>query len=282
MVQVATDQTFSHAADQPGRQHDDAPCARGIVQQHNLLLAVNPLGTGRDSSWSAVWIFATVKPPVKVVPLPPQAPTLVAPADGAAMQPLTPALIWNSSSGATAYTVQVATDRSFAATILSQSNSATSLPVLAVLSNETTYFWRVEASAEAGNSDWSAVWGFSTRPAAVEKFTGAIRGINFRSSSAVILRSSYPTLDSAVAIFKRYPTLQIQIDGHADSTWTPEFNQKLSESRAASVKTYLVAKGIAENRIATAGHGSTMPVASNATPEGRAANRRIEFSLTNQ
>ncbi len=282
MVQVATDRTFLMPLISQADSTTTLPALAGLSSSTTYYWRVAAWAPAGNSSWSAVWIFATVKPPVKVVPLPPQAPTLVAPADGAAMQPLTPALIWNSSSGATAYTVQVATDRSFAATILSQSNSATSLPVLAVLSNETTYFWRVEASAEAGNSDWSAVWGFSTRPAAVEKFTGAIRGINFRSSSAVILRSSYPTLDSAVAIFKRYPTLQIQIDGHADSTWTPEFNQKLSESRAASVKTYLVAKGIAENRIATAGHGSTMPVASNATPEGRAANRRIEFSLTNQ
>ncbi len=282
MVQVSTDRTFVMPLINQADSTTSLPSLAGLSNSTTYYWRAAAWAPAGNSSWSAVWSFATAKPPVKIVPVPPPAPTLVAPADGAAMQPLSPALIWNPSSGATSYTVQVATDLGFAVTLLSQSNSATSLPVLAGLSSGITYYWRANALSDAGNSDWSVVWSFSTRPAAVEKFTGAIRGIHFRSSSAEILHSSFPTLDSAVEIFKRYPTLQIQIDGYADSTWTPEFNQKLSASRAASVKTYLVSKGIAENRIATAGHGSTMPVASNATPEGRAANRRIEFSLTDQ
>lgn len=67
--------------------------------------------------------------------------------------------------------------------------------------------------------------------------------------------------------------------GHTDSTGPEAYNQKLSERRAASVKAYLVSKGIDANRIYTEGKGETQPVASNATREGRAKNRRVEIEI---
>src|SRR5690606_35227248 len=67
--------------------------------------------------------------------------------------------------------------------------------------------------------------------------------------------------------------------GHTDSIGTEEYNQGLSERRAASVKNYLVSKGIAADRIYTEGKGETSPVASNATREGRAQNRRVEIEI---
>ena len=277
MVQVSTDPAFLTPLLNQAESSTSLSSLTGLSKATTYYWRAAAWAASGNSSWSSVWSFATVKP----VP-PPAAPTLVAPADGATMQPVSPALIWNASAGATSYTVQVSTDQTFAVTIIGQSNSATSLPVLAGLSNATTCYWRVMASADAGNSSWSVIWSFTTMPAGVEKFTGTIRGINFKSSSAIILRSSCPTLDSAVAIFKRYKTLHVHIDGHADSTWTPEFNLKLSEARAASVKDYLVSKGIEQSRITTAGHGSSMPLESNETPAGRAANRRIEFSISDK
>jgi len=67
--------------------------------------------------------------------------------------------------------------------------------------------------------------------------------------------------------------------GHTDWTGTDAYNQKLSERRAASVKTYLVEKGIDANRIYTEGKGKTSPVAPNTTREGRAQNRRVEIEI---
>jgi len=67
--------------------------------------------------------------------------------------------------------------------------------------------------------------------------------------------------------------------GHTDWTGTDAYNQKLSERRAESVKTYLVDKGIDANRIYTEGKGKTSPVAPNTTREGRAQNRRVEIEI---
>ena len=67
--------------------------------------------------------------------------------------------------------------------------------------------------------------------------------------------------------------------GHTDSIGTDAYNQKLSERRAASVKAYLVSKGIDPNRIYTEGKGKKNPIASNKTKEGRAQNRRVEIEI---
>ncbi|HTJ98444.1 MAG TPA: OmpA family protein [Bordetella sp.] len=67
--------------------------------------------------------------------------------------------------------------------------------------------------------------------------------------------------------------------GHTDSIGTEAYNQKLSERRAASVKTYLVSKGVPADRIYTEGKGESQPVASNKTAQGRAQNRRVEIEI---
>jgi OOP family OmpA-OmpF porin len=67
--------------------------------------------------------------------------------------------------------------------------------------------------------------------------------------------------------------------GHTDSVGSDAYNQKLSERRAAAVKTYLVGKGIDANRIYTEGKGETKPVADNKTAAGRAKNRRVEIEI---
>ena len=66
--------------------------------------------------------------------------------------------------------------------------------------------------------------------------------------------------------------------GHTDNTGVPDLNQKLSEDRAATVKTWLVAHGVGEARLNPRGFGATRPVADNKTPEGRARNRRVELA----
>ncbi len=71
----------------------------------------------------------------------------------------------------------------------------------------------------------------------------------------------------------------MRISGYTDSTGPLSLNQRLSEERANSVRTYLLAQGVASSRIDSAGYGPANPIASNASDEGRQANRRVEIKL---
>jgi outer membrane protein OmpA-like peptidoglycan-associated protein len=78
----------------------------------------------------------------------------------------------------------------------------------------------------------------------------------------------------------QYPDIKVTIEGHTDNTGRAETNQKLSESRAASVKKYLVSKGISADRLTTGGFGADRPIEDNKTAAGKAKNRRVEFKLS--
>jgi hypothetical protein len=106
-----------------------------------------------------------------------------------------------------------------------------------------------------------------------------VGGINFRRNSADIKASSFPTLKKAVAVFKDYPSLRVEISGHTSNEGKREFNMKLSRKRAEAVKDYLVSAGIDEKRIGTIGYGPDKPIADNDTKDGQEKNRRIEFRL---
>jgi outer membrane protein OmpA-like peptidoglycan-associated protein len=112
------------------------------------------------------------------------------------------------------------------------------------------------------------------------KQSGRVRlyGINFDSDSDVIRSESKPTIDQVAAMLKANPDLRVAIEGHTDSTSTPEHNQQLSEKRAGAVMQALVTAGVDASRLNAVGYGATRPVATNATPLGRAANRRVELA----
>lgn len=84
-------------------------------------------------------------------------------------------------------------------------------------------------------------------------------------------------LDNIVSTLKAIPSMNIQIQGHTDNIGTPEYNMSLSEKRAREVKRYIINKSIDESRITTIGYGATKNNATNATPDGRAQNRRVEI-----
>ena len=88
-----------------------------------------------------------------------------------------------------------------------------------------------------------------------------------------------PTLDKIAQSMKDYPNSLIDVYGHTDSTGSAQLNQTLSENRARTVGDYLSMQGVSQARIRTQGYGATMPVATNATPEGRAKNRRVEIKI---
>ncbi len=103
--------------------------------------------------------------------------------------------------------------------------------------------------------------------------------IQFEFDSSVLRTDAFPTLDKLSSDLKSNTSGRVQLDGHASSEGTTEYNMTLSRDRANSVKTYLVNSGIAASRISTTGFGESRPVASNATESGRTQNRRVEFRV---
>lgn len=103
--------------------------------------------------------------------------------------------------------------------------------------------------------------------------------VTFAVDSANIDPMFRSTLDKVATTLTQYEKTYVDIMGHTDSTGTDVYNQGLSERRAASVSSYLQSRGLQSARVATRGYGESQPKASNATPEGRAANRRVEIRL---
>jgi outer membrane protein OmpA-like peptidoglycan-associated protein len=112
-----------------------------------------------------------------------------------------------------------------------------------------------------------------------EKVSFVARNIFFKASSDQLTTSSIAPLDEVVKLLNEQPLLKLQIDGHTDSTGRNETNLQLSKLRAQSVKNYLTGKGIDASRLTATGYGSAKPLQSNATPEGRSRNRRVELKL---
>lgn len=104
--------------------------------------------------------------------------------------------------------------------------------------------------------------------------------VRFETSKSSLTTQAKANLDKLIPVFQSYADTDITIFGYTDSTGSVEFNQKLSEQRAASVKSYLAGKGINVNRFTTKGLGIADPIADNETPEGRSKNRRVEFAIT--
>ena len=103
-------------------------------------------------------------------------------------------------------------------------------------------------------------------------------GVLFTSGKSELLPTAQLKLNEvATALTEQDPESTMVVEGHTDSQGKPDFNQKLSEARAQSVRDYLVSRGIASDRISAQGSGPTRTVGDNATAEGRANNRRVEI-----
>jgi outer membrane protein OmpA-like peptidoglycan-associated protein len=108
--------------------------------------------------------------------------------------------------------------------------------------------------------------------------------IHFEFDKARILPSSYPVLDRIAKTIQKPEVQRVVIEGHTDSVGSDEYNLKLSDRRAASVREYLETHGISENEMTSVGKGESEPVAANEingrdNPAGRDQNRRVEFHL---
>ncbi|HWW11191.1 MAG TPA: OmpA family protein [Brevundimonas sp.] len=103
--------------------------------------------------------------------------------------------------------------------------------------------------------------------------------VTFASNQSSINSRFYPTLDDVAAVLDRYDQSLIDIVGHADSDGADDYNLNLSRQRASSVARYLVDRGVLADRLYVDGRGESQPIASNATQEGKAQNRRVEILI---
>ncbi|HTR81112.1 MAG TPA: FlgD immunoglobulin-like domain containing protein [Bacteroidota bacterium] len=143
-----------------------------------------------SSDWSTTWEFATI-------PAPPSAPALVSPANGAVNQSATPQLVWESSSLAATYHLQLSSQQNFSVLIADDSLLADTAQTVGPLAKDSTYFWRVSAKNAGGSSGWSGAWNFKTADLQPPILTSPLNGASVDSTqvsfvwSAVQNASSY-------------------------------------------------------------------------------------------
>jgi outer membrane protein OmpA-like peptidoglycan-associated protein len=104
--------------------------------------------------------------------------------------------------------------------------------------------------------------------------------ITFQTNSSDLNPQFFGVLDSVALVLKEYDKTVVEVVGHTDSTGAADYNQGLSERRAATVASYVNTRGIDRQRILAYGRGLTQPIADNSTAAGRALNRRVELTLS--
>lgn len=104
----------------------------------------------------------------------------------------------------------------------------------------------------------------------------------FKTGSFELLSGARERLAKVSGIVIAHPGLKLEVEGHTDSVGGDDYNQQLSEKRAAAVRDYLIQQGISGDAIVARGLGKTQPVATNDTPEGRQQNRRVELVLSGE
>ncbi len=118
----------------------------------------------------------------------------------------------------------------------------------------------------------------------VERTSDSIRlimpgNITFNTDSANISAGFYATLNSVAKVLNKYSNSTVMVMGYTDNTGSAEYNQTLSQQRAASVAAYLQGQGVKALRFEVMGMGPSNPIASNDTAAGRAQNRRVEIKI---
>lgn len=106
-----------------------------------------------------------------------------------------------------------------------------------------------------------------------------LNNIFFDFNKAVLKSESFPELNRIIDLMNQKSTMQVELAGHADATGPENYNLVLSEQRVKAVGKYLTGKGIAKERIVVVFYGESKPIDTNATPEGRKKNRRVEFKI---
>jgi len=109
-----------------------------------------------------------------------------------------------------------------------------------------------------------------------------LQDVIFETGKATLRPGASARLTPLVSYLNASPTVRVRIDGHTDSVGTAAMNLRLSQARAASVRSALVAGGVAATRVDAVGHGESQPVGTNVNAAGRQANRRVELTMLGQ
>ncbi|MGC2033011.1 MAG: OmpA family protein, partial [Steroidobacteraceae bacterium] len=109
--------------------------------------------------------------------------------------------------------------------------------------------------------------------------TLVVRAVDFEFNSAELTVPARQTLDEVAASLVKQPELKVEIQGYTDSTGSAEYNLHLSQKRSESVRSFLISKGVNPVGLTAKGFGKANPIATNATTEGRAENRRVVFQV---
>ncbi len=158
-LQVSTDPNFGTTVANQATITGTSYAVSGLLNSTKYYWRVNAANSGGTSAWSSAFSFTTVPPP------PPAAPTLSSPANGATGISVTPSLIWNASTGATSYAVQVSTSSTtWSGTSLKIDQKGVTNPSYQAsgFSASTKYYWRVNATGPGGTGAWSSVFSFTT------------------------------------------------------------------------------------------------------------------------
>ncbi len=187
-----------------------------------------------------------------VTPLPPP-PTVSLSANPATIQAgKCSTLSWTSTNAA-----QAALDQGLGSVALSGSREVCP-------GSDTNY--TITATGPGGTRTAAAAVAVTPPPPAPKVIDRLTLHINFDFDKSVIRKADLPELEKAVAFVKKYPNAKVSVEGHTDAIGTAQYNQGLSERRAAAVKAYLVKAGAADpSRIQTVGYGKSKPIADNKT-----------------
>lgn len=119
-------------------------------------------------------------------------------------------------------------------------------------------------------------------PRECPRFDGTLEGVVFKVNSHELTESSRVMLLNAATVLRGFPNTMVEIQAHTDSDGSAEYNRSLSARRAEAVKAFFVEQGINADRLTAAGYGEDRPIANNATPDGKARNRRVELLAKTQ
>jgi outer membrane protein OmpA-like peptidoglycan-associated protein len=178
-------------------------------------------------------------------------------------------------------------------TIVSQENKANNFQIEAAgkfeqeVSSLGSYLLTASADGYLNGIDTASLMDENQSPARKDLYltpievglTVRLKNIYFDFDKTTLKSESYTELNRVVDFLKKNSKIEIQIEGHTDNKGSDEYNTNLSQGRSQSVVDYLIQQGIDGNRLKAKGFGESKPIESNDTEEGRANNRRVEFTV---
>jgi uncharacterized protein YjdB len=189
MVEVSKNSDFSSLVASSKSLTGNEFNVTGLQEDTSYFWRVRASNSAGNSPYSTVWTFKTIKTIAT-----PAIPTLLNPSNGAKETSTTPSLQWNAVTGAKTYRVQISRESNFATLILDNAALTTNSIQVNNLLAGVTYYWRVQASNEAGNSNFSATWAFSTKPSII-----AVSGISLSPATATLGVSKSLQLSATVS-----------------------------------------------------------------------------------